>query len=109
MRRFKKFTIKRIGFRSFERIREQSLGLNATDKDEMVDQSFVLFWVATLRCLLQLCDALEKACVCYEDIASSHPCFCAVELLSLPEMLTEKSDETDVEKALTSEQDSKAA
>jgi hypothetical protein len=44
-------------------MREHSLGQNVTGKEEIAVQTLVLFWVATLRCLLQLCDTFEKSCI----------------------------------------------
>mmetsp|Transcript_8613 Transcript_8613/g.21575 ORF Transcript_8613/g.21575 Transcript_8613/m.21575 type:complete len:1012 (-) Transcript_8613:108-3143(-) len=89
LRRFKKSTIKSIGFRSFDLIRSHSITLKAKDPAVMVDQSFILQWIAISRCLLQLCHEVSKASVCFEDIISSHPNFCAIERLPVPSSTTE--------------------
>ncbi|KAL3916304.1 MAG: hypothetical protein SGILL_005237, partial [Bacillariaceae sp.] len=107
MRRFKKSAIKNIGSQSFEIMRERTLKLKATDKGVMVDQSFMLPWIAVSRCLLQLCDEFKKMSECYEKIASSNPRFCAFDSLPLPAMLTERTEDTDVERPPATEQGTK--
>ena len=89
LRRFKKSKIKSIGFRSFDLIRKHSIMLKAKDPAVMVDRSFILQWIAISRCLLQLCHEVSKASVCFEDIISSHPNFCAIERLPVPSSTTE--------------------
>lgn len=83
LRRFKKSSIKQIAFDFSRQMRSYNMSVEATDKGVMVEQAFMLQWFAVSRCLLEVCDAFHQASICYENIASKHPDYCAIQSLPL--------------------------